>query len=87
MKKTLLAGVLAVALAAMAGIHSTSVSAQQDSQMWSVVVHFEYSNGTSLDYVLARGVPTSRMKSILEDCGRSHWTGSVVRYYCYPIPE
>jgi hypothetical protein len=87
MKKRLLAGVFAAALTAMAGIHSASVSAQETPQTWTVVVHFRYVDGFSFDYVLARGVSTSRMTSILEDCARSHWTGSVVRYHCYPVAE
>ena len=87
MRKKLLSGVLAVILAALAGIHATGVSAHQASQLFSIVVHFEYSNGFSFDYVLAEGVPPSDVHSILQDCGRSHWTGSVVRYHCYPIPE
>jgi hypothetical protein len=87
MKRKLLAGVMVAVLAALVGINSTEVSAQQTSQLWSVAVHLEYANGDSYDYVFARGVPTSTMTSILADCGRSHWTGFVVRYYCYPIPD
>lgn len=88
MKKTLLAGVLAVAMAAsLVGINSTAVAAQQTSPSFSIVVHFEYASGFSFDYVLARGVSASDVSSRLQDCGRSHWTGSVVRYYCYALPE
>lgn len=88
MKKRLLAGVLAIAMAALlVGINSTGVSAQQASQSFSIVVHFDYANGFSFDYVLARGVEPSDVSSRLQDCGRSHWTGSVVRYYCYALPE
>jgi hypothetical protein len=86
MKRNVLAGVLAVALA-MAGIFSTSVAAEPASQTWSVAVHLAYADGSEYDIVIAHGVPTSRMASMLADCGRSHWTGSVVRYHCYPIPE
>ena len=43
--------------------------------------------GAEYDIVIARGVPNSQKAEMLADCGRSHWTGSVVRYYCYPIPE
>jgi len=37
--------------------------------------------------VIQRGVPTSKMASMLAECGQSHWTGTVVWYHCYPIPE
>jgi hypothetical protein len=87
MRKKLLSGVLAVALAALVGIHAPGVSAQQASQLFSIVAHFEYSNGFSFDYVLAEGVPPSEVNSLLQYCGQSHWTGSVVRYHCYPVPE
>ena len=86
MKKTVLSGVLAVALAVLAGI-STGVSAQQDPRTWSVAVHLRYADGTSYDIVLATGLTTPEMSSMLRDCGQSHRTGSVVRYYCYPIAE
>jgi hypothetical protein len=87
MKKKLLSGVLALALAAMAGIYSSSVAAQPASDTWSVAVHLEYADGSEYDIVLVRGVPASRMSSMLADCGRSHRQGTVVRYHCYPIPE
>ena len=88
MKKQLLAGVLAVAMAAaMVGIGSTSVSAERASRTFSIAVHFEYANGFSYDYVLARGVEPSDVQSILQECGKSHWTKSVVRYHCFAIPE
>jgi hypothetical protein len=87
MRKKLLSGVLAVVMAALVGIASTGVSAQQASPLFSVVIHFEYANGFNFDYVLAEGVPASEAPSILQDCGRSHWTQQVVRYHCYVIPE
>ena len=87
MKKMMLAGMFAVMLAVLVGFSSTTVSAQQAPQTWTVVIHFEYADGFSFDYVLATGASTSRMTSILQDCARSHWTGSVVRYHCYPIAE
>ena len=86
MKKKLLAGVLVGAVTALMGIQATTVAAQA-SQLWSVVVHLAYADGTSYDYVMQRGVSTEDMRSILQDCGRSHWTGSVIRYHCYPVPE
>ena len=42
MKKTLLSVALAVALAAVAGIASTGVSAQEDPDTWSIAVHLRY---------------------------------------------
>ena len=85
MRKKLLSGVLAVA--ALVGIHATGVAAQPAPQLWSVFVHFEYADGFNYDYPLAKGVPTSELTTILQDCGRSHQAPSVVRYRCYPVPE
>ena len=87
MKNRLLTAVLAVALAVSAGISSTGISAQGASATFSVAVHFEYEDGFNFDYILARGVAPSEVHSILSDCGRSHWTKSVVRYHCFVIPE
>jgi hypothetical protein len=87
MKKTLLTGLLAVALAVSAGIYSTGVSAQQPSRTFSVAAHFEYEDGFSFDYILERGVAPSKVHERLADCGQSHWTRSVVRYHCFVIPE
>ena len=87
MRKKLLSAVLAVVLTALVGINATGVSAQQASQLFSIVVHFRYVNGFSFDYVLAEGVPPSEVNSLLQYCGESHWTGSVVRYHCYAVPE
>lgn len=83
MKRKLLTGVLAGAVAALIG---TSVAAQA-TQLWTVMEHFAYADGTSYDYVLRRGATTDEMRSILQDCGSSHRTGSVVRYHCYPVAE
>ncbi len=88
-KKTLLAGALAIALAAVAGL-STNVAAQPASpaeRTFSVAVHFRYADGFEYDYVLATGVPPSDISSWLSACGQSHWVGSVVRYHCFVIPE
>jgi len=87
MKTKLLSGLLAVAMTAFAGISFTRVSAAPVSQLWSVAVHLAYADGTSYDIVLRRGLQAPEMSSMLAECGRSHWTGSVVRYHCYPIPE
>jgi hypothetical protein len=88
MKKKLLGGVLAVAMAAvMVGFGSASVSAEPVSKLWSVAVHLRYANGFEFDYVMATGVPTSRMSETLADCGSAHQQGTVVWYHCYPIPE
>jgi hypothetical protein len=86
-KRIVLSGVFAAAVAALIGFQSTAVSAAGESRLWSIVVHFEYQDGFEYDYVLARGVPTDIMPSMLAECGSSHWTGSVVRYHCFPIPE
>ena len=87
MKKKLLSGVLAVALAALGGALSTGVSAQEDSQLWSVAVHIRYPNGFIYDHAFATGVPTSELPAILAECGRSHWVGYALPYHCYAIPE
>ena len=86
MKKRVLAGVLAIAMAAMAGV-STSVSAQEGRKTWAVAVHFLYADGFSFDYILGTGLSNAEKTAMLAWCGQSHWTGSVVRYHCYPIPE
>jgi hypothetical protein len=87
MRRKSLSGILAVAAAALLGIYATEVAAQPASQLWTVVVHFEYANGMSYDYPMATGVPTAEVPPILQECGRSHRNGTVVRYYCHPIPE
>jgi hypothetical protein len=86
-KKLLLPGVFAAVLAVLIGFQATAVSAQPAPRLWSIAVHFAYQDGLEYDYVLATGVPTENMPSMLAECGRSHWTGSVVRYHCFPIPE
>lgn len=86
MKKRLMPGLFAAALVALIGLQAgTAVEAAPG--LWSVVVHFEYDNGFEFDYVLARNVSTADLPAMLEECGRSHQTGSVVRYHCYPVPE
>ena len=87
MKKRLLPTLLAVALAAVAGIYSTGVSAQQPSNTWSVHVHIEYPDGFVYDHAFATGVPTSELSAILQACGQGHRGGSAVRFHCYPVPE
>jgi len=87
MKKKLLSGALAVALAALIGAHATGVSAQEVSKLWSVAVHIEYADGFVYDHAFATGIPTSELPSILAACGKSHRGGSAVRFHCYPIPE
>jgi len=87
MKKKLLSGVFAVALAALVGTYATGVSAQQASPLWSVAVHIRYADGFIYDHAFATGVPTSELPSILAECGQSHRGGSAVWFHCYPIPE
>jgi hypothetical protein len=87
MRKLLLPGVFAAAVATMIGFHATGVSAQGD-QLWSIAVHIEYQSGFVYEHVFAEGVSTETMPSILADCARFHGTNrGVVNYYCFPIPE
>lgn len=86
-KRMLLSAVFATAAAALIGVQSTEASAAGGPRLWSIVVHFQYEDGFEYDYVLARGVPTEDMPSRLAECGVSHFTGSVVRYHCFPVPE
>jgi hypothetical protein len=85
-KRVLMQGALVAALAAVIGFHDTGVAAQAD-RLWSIVVHFQYQDGFEFDYVLERGVATTDLAAALAECGRSHWTGSVVRYHCFPLAE
>ena len=87
MKKRLLTGVLAVALAAMAGFSSTGVAAQEARKTWAVGVHFEYADGFSFDYIVATGLSNAEKAARLAECGQSHSTKQVVKYHCYAIPE
>ena len=84
MKKILVTGALAAAVTAFVG---TDVAAQWATPTWSIMVHFEYADGFNYDYTVAKGVSTSEMPLYLRDCGSSHWSRSVVRYYCYPVAE
>ena len=86
MKKVLMQGVFVAALAALIGFGATGVAAQRQ-RLWSIVIHFQYQDGFEFDYVLERGVSTEDMAAALAECGRSHRTGSVVRYHCYPVAE
>jgi len=85
-KKVVTQGLFVAALTAMMGFGATRLAAS-GPRLWSIVVHFQYQDGFELDYVLEQGVPTTTMAAALAECGASHWTGSVVRYYCYPVPE
>ena len=87
MEKKLLSGVLAVVMTALVGLSSTGVSAAAASRLFSIAVHLAYADGSAYDIVLATAVPASEVHSMLAECGRSHWQGSVVRYHCYSIPE
>ena len=86
MKKMVMPGLFAAAVAALMGFQTTEVSAH-GSRLWSIVIHFEYEDGFEFDYILRQGVPTAEIGAALADCGRSHSTGSVVRYHCYPVAE
>ena len=85
-KKVLMQGVFVAALTALIGFQATPVAAQRQP-LWSIVIHFLYQDGFEFDYVLERGVSTSELGAALAECGRSHWTGSVVHYHCYAIPD
>ena len=86
-KNVLLRGLLGATLTASMGIFSMGISAAEASQLWSVVVHIEYANGTVYEHAFAVGVPTSDLSTILQECGRAHRGGSAVRYHCYPVPD
>ena len=86
MRKKVLSAALIAAVMALVGIQTTSVAAQ-GPQLWSVFVHLRYADGTSYDIPLRRGVPMSEVTPLLQDCGSSHYSGSVVRYYCYPVRD
>jgi|SoiMethySBSTD1v2_1073268.scaffolds.fasta_scaffold06632_8 hypothetical protein len=87
-KQRLLRGACAFTLAALVGLFSPGVSAANDSQLWSVVIHIEYVSGFEYEITFATGVPTSSLPSILEYCGSAHGTNrGVIRYHCYPVPE
>jgi len=78
---------LALGLTSLIGLPTPESVAHQDDRSWSIAVHLAYKDGSEYDYVFATNVPTRKMPSYLAECGASHWTGSVVRYHCYPIPE
>ena len=86
MKMKLLFAAMALGLTSLMALPSAQF-AQQNDQSWSIAAHFRYQDGFEYDYVFARGVPTQEISSYLAQCGASHWTGSVVWYHCYPIPE
>ena len=87
MKSVLSRALIAATLTALIGIASTRISAAGDSQLWSVVVHIEYADGSVYEHAFATGVPTSSLSSILAECGSAHRGGSAVQYHCYPMPE
>jgi hypothetical protein len=87
MKVKLLSAALVLGFAALITLPAAQYVAYPADRLWSIVVHFAYEDGTEFDYVLRTGVPTREVSTYLAECGASHWTGSVVRYYCYPLPE
>ena len=86
MKKVLIQGVFAAAVIAATGFQSAGVAAQ-GKPLWSIVIHFLYSDGFEFDYVLERGVSTADLGDALAACGRAHAVPQVVRYHCYAVPE
>jgi hypothetical protein len=87
LKKGLVPRVCATALTVLIGLQLAGAMVHAASQLWTIVVHLQYADGSEVDFVLDTGVPTSRVGDALAECGRSHSTGSVVRYYCYPVPQ
>ena len=87
-KTVLLQGVFVAAVATTIGFQATGVSAATvASRLWSVAVHIEYQDGSVYENVVMSGLPAQQMAAALAECGRSHWTGSVVRFHCFPMPE
>ena len=86
-QRRLISSVSAIVLAVLVGLQLAGAALQAAPRLWSIVVHFQYDDGFEFDYVIETGVPTSELGAALGECGRSHATGSVVRYHCYPIPE
>ena len=84
MKKVLTAA-FSIAVLSLGGFNPTRVWAHEE--LWSIAVHIRYPNGFIYDQVFRTGVSTSELPSLLQECGRAHWTGSAVQYHCYPIPE
>ena len=85
-KKLLTQRVFVAALIALIGFGAATVAAE-GQRLWSIVIHFQYQDGFEFDYVLQRGVPTAEIGAALAECGRSHRTGSVVRYHCFAVQE
>ena len=87
MKKKLLSGVLAVAMASLGGIYSARVSAQQATNTWSVAIHIEYPDGFVYDHAFATGVPAAELHTYLQACGQSHRDENWLRFHCYAFPD
>jgi hypothetical protein len=86
-KKVLVAGVFAAALATGLGFTAPGTAAAAVSRLWSVAVHIEYQDGSVYEHVFVSGVPTAELPSYLAACGQSHAGGEAVRIHCFPIPE
>jgi hypothetical protein len=86
MKIKLLSAALALGFATLITLPAQFVADPGD-RLWSLVAHFRYQDGFEYDYVVRTGVPTREISTFLAECGASHWTGSVVWYHCYPVPE
>ena len=56
-KKMLLPGMFAAALAALIGV-ATETRAEAAPPLWSIVVHIEYQDGFVYEHAFATGVPT-----------------------------
>jgi hypothetical protein len=84
MKSKLRTRFMAAVVAAIVGLPAATIAA---APTFSIAVHLAYADGSSYDIVLATDVPAAEVSSMLADCGRSHRTGSVVRYHCYAIAD
>jgi hypothetical protein len=87
MKKQLLSGVWAVAMASLGGLYSAGVSAQQATNTWSVAIHIEYPDGFVYDHAFATGVPAAELHTYLQACGQSHRDENWLRFHCYAFPD
>jgi hypothetical protein len=87
MKTKLVYAALAAALTVSMGLANAAFASDRNGPTWSIVVHFTYADGFEFEYPLATGIAATDVSAYLADCGASHGTRSVVRYYCYAIPE
>ena len=85
-RRALLPAAFVAGMFMLIGFQTAGVAAQTQ-RLWSIVIHFQYSDGFEFDYVLERGVPAAELGAALAECGQSHRFGSVVQYHCYAVAE